>query len=73
MSSLLQQGKLRSALLDLAEDVTSGRMDEETRKSLIPILSRILFGRLSTRAGKAVLDDEAIHSQKHWTYDNRGI
>jgi U3 small nucleolar RNA-associated protein 20 len=57
ISTLLQPGKLRNALLDLAEDVNSGRMDEETRKSLLPIFSRVLFGRLSARAGNASSKD----------------
>jgi U3 small nucleolar RNA-associated protein 20 len=57
ISSLLQQGKIRNALLDLAEDVNSRRIDIETRTSLIPIISRVLFGRLSARAGKASSKD----------------
>lgn len=57
INSMLQKGKLRSALLGLAEVVESDEMDRKKRKELIPIVSRVLFGRVCAKAGKSSSKD----------------
>ncbi|KAL3923302.1 MAG: hypothetical protein SGILL_001732 [Bacillariaceae sp.] len=57
IDKMLQKGKLRNALLEFAEVVESDNLDTQRRKNLIPIVSRVLFGRVSARAGKASSKD----------------
>ncbi|KAG7361182.1 DRIM down-regulated in metastasis family protein [Nitzschia inconspicua] len=60
ITALLQKGKLRNALLDLTEEVNSGRMSREERIQLIPVLSSILFGRVSAKSGKSSSKDSPV-------------
>lgn len=45
----LDKGQLRPALLKLQEMFESGKVASEHREQLVPIVSRILFGKLSVR------------------------
>ena len=56
LREILQKGKLKAALLKLTEEVESGKMNNEHRKLLLPILARILFGRVTAKAGKSSKD-----------------
>lgn len=50
--SIFEKGKLRDAMMQLCSSSESGEMTPEHKKDLLPLLSRILFGRLASRAGK---------------------
>ena len=48
---LFAKGGLKDGLLKFKSSLELGRLDNESRQRLIPILMRVLFGRLSARAG----------------------
>jgi U3 small nucleolar RNA-associated protein 20 len=56
---MVQKGKLRSSLLKLTEVVDSGSMSHNHKKLLIPLLSRILFGRITSKIAKNSKDTPA--------------
>ena len=57
LSKMLQKGMLRNALLDFAEAIKSEDTDKKKRQQLIPIVSRVLFGRVGAKAGKSSSKD----------------
>ena len=51
LKKLYEKGMLRDALMQLNSDVEEGKIHSDHRQGLIPVISRILFGRLSSRGG----------------------
>lgn len=51
LRDMLQKGRLRTALLKLEEEIETGKVDEKHREPLFPVVSRILFGKLSAKGG----------------------
>eukprot|EP00934_Nitzschia_sp_Nitz4_P007735 Nitzschia sp. Nitz4//scaffold189_size62959//48159//57102//NITZ4_006317-RA/size62959-snap-gene-0.12-mRNA-1//-1//CDS//3329539923//7725//frame0 len=56
---LLEKGKLRDSLLKLQELFSEGKVATEHRELLIPVLSRILFGKMTTRESRSSKDSPA--------------
>ena len=50
LNNFYEKGKLRDTLMQVKSIDDSGTLDEEHRRGLLPIISRILFGRFSARA-----------------------
>ncbi len=59
LKEMMQKGKLRNSLLNLSEVVAEGKMNNKDRKMMLPILARILFGRVSAKSGKSSNDSPA--------------
>ena len=59
LKDFFQKGRLRNAMLNLKEDIESGKISEEHRQLLVPLLSRILFGRLTAKGAKSAKDSPA--------------
>jgi U3 small nucleolar RNA-associated protein 20 len=59
LKEFLQKGRLRNSLLKFGEEVESGKVDDAHRELLFPLVSRILFGRLSAKGGKSSKDPPA--------------
>ena len=51
IEGLLAKGGLKEGLLKFNTALENTAIDEENRRSLLPIVTRILFGRLSARSG----------------------
>ena len=51
LREIVQKGKLKSSLLKLTEAIESETIDNESRQLLIPILARMLFGRVTAKVG----------------------
>jgi hypothetical protein len=56
---MLQKGRLRTALLKFEEEIESGKVDDTHRELLFPLVSRILFGRVSAKGAKSSKDSPA--------------
>ena len=56
LKEMMQKGKLRSSLLNLSEMIEEGQMNNKHRKLMLPILARILFGRVTAKSGKSSND-----------------
>jgi len=59
LREILQKGKLKTSLINLSELIDSGKMVDKDRKRLLPILARILFGRITSRSGRSSNDTPA--------------
>jgi U3 small nucleolar RNA-associated protein 20 len=59
LREMIQKGKLRSSLINLSEIIEDGKMKNEDRKLMLPILARILFGRVTAKSGKSSNDSPA--------------
>lgn len=59
LKEMMQKGKLRNSLLNLSEMIEEGKMSDKDRKMMLPILSRILFGRVAAKSGKSSSDSPA--------------
>lgn len=59
VNGLLEKGKLRSALLNFQESLEAGKIAQEHRKLFVPIVSRVLFGRLTSRESRSGKDTPA--------------
>jgi len=59
LREIIQKGKLKNALLKLTEEIETGKMNSKHRKQLLPILARVLFGRVTAKAGKSSKDSPA--------------
>eukprot|EP00536_Pseudo-nitzschia_multiseries_P000508 jgi/Psemu1/321642/estExt_fgenesh1_pg.C_60057 len=59
LREILQKGKLRTSLINLSEVIESGKMADKDRKLLLPILARILFGRITSKSGRSSNDTPA--------------
>jgi U3 small nucleolar RNA-associated protein 20 len=59
LQAMIQKGGLRNAMLKLGGDVETGKVVDEHRKLLIPVLTRILFGRLTAKGAKSSKDSPA--------------
>ena len=56
LSGLLQKGCLRNSLLKFQEWIELGKLDDSHRERLLPLICRILFGRISAKGGKSSKD-----------------
>ncbi len=59
LKEIMQKGKLRTALLSLSEVIDEGKMNNKDRKLILPILARVLFGRVTAKSGKSSNDSPA--------------
>ena len=59
LKEIMQKGKLRTALLNLSEMIEEGKMNTKDRKLILPILARVLFGRVTAKSGKSSNDSPA--------------
>lgn len=56
LNDFLKKGQLREALLGFAEKFKTGGVEEVHREFLLPLVSRLLFGRLSVRGKRSSKD-----------------
>jgi U3 small nucleolar RNA-associated protein 20 len=56
LNEILKKGQLREALLNFAEKFKAGDVAELHREALLPLISRILFGRLSVKGKRSSKD-----------------
>ena len=59
LTGLLEKGKLRNALLSFQESLEAGEIQQEHTGLFVPIVSRVLFGRLSSRDSRSGKDSPA--------------
>lgn len=59
LQGLLEKGRLRKALLDFQDVLDGDRIAKEHRALLIPVVSRLLFGRLTVRESRSSKDSPA--------------
>jgi U3 small nucleolar RNA-associated protein 20 len=59
LTGILEKGKLRNALLNFQEAIEAGKIVDDHRRLLIPVITRILFGRLSVRESRSGKDSPA--------------
>lgn len=53
LQDMIRKGKLRNSLINLSDVIENGKMDSKERKLMLPILSRILFGRVTSKSGSS--------------------
>ena len=51
LKKFYEKGMLRDAMMQLSSDAEKGNVSPDHRPGLIPVIARILFGRLSSRGG----------------------
>ena len=59
LQDMIQKGKLKNSLINLSEIIEDGKMKNEDRELILPILARILFGRVTANSGKSSNDSPA--------------
>ncbi len=59
LTGTLDKGRLRNALLKFQEAIEGEKIEKDHRKLLVPVISRIIFGRLSVRESRSGKDSPA--------------